>query len=161
MEPTQARARIHMSEVWPREVSVRVHPARPVRPAERAPQDRCLLHRLQRLLANQRKRTTRNLATMNAALQTYDRSRADHTGKERSPAESQASLQRALRTLRAIRLRYEIDRMQNSDASSRSVHVALGHADMCWITAAIGALEQAIDAGARAAATATIHRVGP
>jgi len=98
---------------------------------------------------------------MSAVLQTYDRGRSDHTGKDGNPAESQASLQQALRTLRAIRLRYEIDRMQNSDASSRSVHVALGHADMCWITAAIGALEQAIDAGARAAATATIHRVGP
>jgi len=84
---------------------------------------------------------------MNAALQRYDRSRSDDTGKERSPAESQASLQRALRTLRAIRLRYEIDRIRNSDAYTLSVHVAVGHADMCWITAAIEAVETAIAAG--------------
>ena len=89
---------------------------------------------------------------MNAALQTYDSSRSDHTGKERSPAESQASLQRALRTLRAIRLRYEIDRIRNSDACSVSVHVAVGHADMCWIAAAIEAVETAIAAGAIKAA---------
>jgi hypothetical protein len=61
----------------------------------------------------------------------------------RDPPVSQLSLQRALRTLRAIRLRYEIDR-RNSDARSRSVLVAFSCADMQWVTAAIETLEKAI-----------------
>lgn len=63
----------------------------------------------------------------------------------RGPPVSQLSLQQALRTLRAIRLRYEIDR-RNSDARLRSVLVALSCADMQWITAAIETLEKAIAA---------------
>ena len=55
-------------------------------------------------------------------------------------------LQQALRTLRAIRLRYEIDR-RNSDARLRSVLVALSCADMLWISAAIEALQEAIAPG--------------
>jgi hypothetical protein len=56
---------------------------------------------------------------------------------------SQVSLQQALRTLRAIRLRYEIDH-RNSGARLRSVLVALNCADMQWVTAAIETLEKAI-----------------
>jgi hypothetical protein len=53
-------------------------------------------------------------------------------------------LEQALRTLRAIRQRYETE----SDAGSGrrrsyTVHVALGYADMRWIAAAIEVLEQA------------------
>ena len=53
-------------------------------------------------------------------------------------------LQQAIRTLRAIRQRYEA----GSDAGSHylraySVQVALGYPDMLWITAAIEALEKA------------------
>jgi hypothetical protein len=52
-------------------------------------------------------------------------------------------LQQALRTLRAIRQRYETGSNTGSDCvRSSSVHVALGHADMLWINAAIEALEK-------------------
>jgi hypothetical protein len=64
---------------------------------------------------------------------------------------SRANLQQALRTLRAIRLRYEIDR-RKSDARIRSVLVALSCADMQWVTAAIETLEKTIAEGATAAA---------
>jgi hypothetical protein len=52
-------------------------------------------------------------------------------------------LEQALRTLRAIRQRYETE----SDASSGrkraySVQVALNYSDMLWITATIEALEK-------------------
>jgi hypothetical protein len=52
-------------------------------------------------------------------------------------------LEQALRTLRAIRQRYETE----SDASSGrkrsySVQVALNYSDMLWITATIEALEE-------------------
>ena len=57
---------------------------------------------------------------------------------------TQASLQQALRTLRAIRQRYEIDRSRNSSTRFLSIQVALGYADKCWITAAIEAVEKAI-----------------
>ena len=60
-----------------------------------------------------------------------------------NPSETQMAVQQALRTLRAIRLRYEIDR-SNSDTRLRSVLVALSCADMQWITAAVEALEKAI-----------------
>ena len=66
---------------------------------------------------------------------------------DRNPLVSQVSLRQALRTLRAIRLRYEIDH-RNSGARLRSVLVALNCADMQWVTAAIETLEKAIAAGA-------------
>jgi len=53
-------------------------------------------------------------------------------------------LEQALRTLRAIRQRFE---MESDAASGRrrsyTVQVALGYADMRWIAAAIEALEEA------------------
>ena len=63
-----------------------------------------------------------------------------------NPVQSHRVLRQALLTLRAIRLRYEIDR-RNSDTRVRSVLVALSCADMLWITATIEALEKAIAAG--------------
>lgn len=54
-------------------------------------------------------------------------------------------LQQAVRTLRAIRQRYEAGR--NADfgfVRTYSVQVALGYADMRWITAAIEVLEKEI-----------------
>jgi hypothetical protein len=60
--------------------------------------------------------------------------------------ESQVGLQQALRTLRGIRRRYEID-CRNSDVPFRSVCVALNCADMVWVAAAIEALDKAIAAG--------------
>ena len=65
----------------------------------------------------------------------------------RTPSRNQMSLRQALRTLRAIRLRYETDR-SNADARLRSVLVALSCADMLWISAAIEALQEAIAPGA-------------
>ncbi|HEY1874873.1 MAG TPA: hypothetical protein VGG67_10755 [Steroidobacteraceae bacterium] len=64
----------------------------------------------------------------------------------KNPSESLLALRQALLTLRAIRLRYEIDR-RSSDTRIRSVLVALSCADMLWITATIEALEKAIAAG--------------
>ena len=63
-------------------------------------------------------------------------------------------LDQAIRTLRAIRQRYEME----SDAGhgrkrSYAVQVALGYADMRWIGAAIEALEKAT----RETAAATRH----
>lgn len=59
-------------------------------------------------------------------------------------------LQQAVRTLRAIRQRYETGCNAGSDyVRSYSVQVALGHADMFWISAAIDALEKTrLQAGA-------------
>jgi len=55
-------------------------------------------------------------------------------------------LRQGLLTLRAIRLRYEIDR-KNAEAHFPGMLVALSCADMLWITATIEALDQAIAAG--------------
>ena len=62
------------------------------------------------------------------------------------------SLQRALSTLRAVRQRYETGRNAYPDARSYSVHVAVDHGDVAWITAAIEAVERAIAATAAEAA---------
>jgi hypothetical protein len=67
------------------------------------------------------------------------------------PPESQTNLQQALRTLRAIRRRYEIERTAHPDVLC-NLHVALGDSDMNWLDAAIQALEKPIAAGATAAA---------
>jgi hypothetical protein len=64
------------------------------------------------------------------------------------------SLQLALRTLRGIRQRFEIDRARNSDARVITMHVAVGSADICWINAAIEVLEESIAASATDAAGA-------
>src|SRR5262249_54408870 len=53
-------------------------------------------------------------------------------------------LKQALRTLRAIRQRYETGRDAGSGCMrSYTVQVGLGYADMLWIAAAIEALERA------------------
>ena len=57
-------------------------------------------------------------------------------------------LQQAVRTLRGIRQRYEAGRNAGSDyVRAYTLQVALGYADMIWLTAAIEALEKAIDGG--------------
>ena len=94
-------------------------------------------------------RTTHGLVTMRATIQTGIGDRSVHRHNDGSPSESQVSLQQALRTLRAIRQRYETGRSTSSDyARSYSVQIALGYADMLWITAAIEALEKAVAANA-------------
>jgi len=56
-------------------------------------------------------------------------------------------LNQALRTLRAIRQRYETGRDAGSGRMrSYTVQVGLGYADMLWIAAAIEALERATTA---------------
>jgi hypothetical protein len=52
-------------------------------------------------------------------------------------------VEHALRTLRAIRQRYEAESRAGSERMrSHTVNVALGYADMLWITAAIEVLEK-------------------
>jgi hypothetical protein len=78
----------------------------------------------------------RDLAAMTTKLQSANGAR---------PPENQVRLQQAVRTLRAIRQRYEMGRNVDSDyVRAYSLQVALGYADMFWITAAIEALEKAI-----------------
>lgn len=67
------------------------------------------------------------------------------TRKDSGLQESQVRLQQAVRTLRALRQRYEMGRNVDSDyVRGYSLQVSLGYADMFWITAAIEALEKAI-----------------
>ena len=94
---------------------------------------------------------------MNSALQEYNGTRPAHGSIERNPFESQVSLQLALRTLRGIRQRYEIDRARNSDARSLTMHVAVGYADMSWINAAIEILEESLAGSATDAAGAAVQ----
>jgi hypothetical protein len=54
------------------------------------------------------------------------------------------SLERALRTLRGVRQRYETGRNAHPDARSYSVHVVVDYGDVAWITTAIEAVEKAI-----------------
>jgi hypothetical protein len=100
---------------------------------------------------------------MNAALQAdgawpanaQPRESRDANGRnDRDPSESRVSLQRALRTLRAVRQRYETGRNAHPDARSYSVHVVVDHGDVAWIAAAIEAVEKVIAAGAAEAAGA-------
>jgi hypothetical protein len=79
---------------------------------------------------------------MNDALQGYDGGGSNQGRNERDPAESQMRLRQALRTLRGIRQRYKFDHAGRPDSYPPSVQVALGHTDMCWITAAIEAVEK-------------------
>jgi hypothetical protein len=60
------------------------------------------------------------------------------------PAASEASLQRASLTLRAIRQRYETGRHACRDARANSVQMVVDAGDMAWIGAAIEAVENAI-----------------
>jgi hypothetical protein len=100
---------------------------------------------------------------MNAVLQVdgdpSPESRYPQARNDRNPFDSGESLKRAVRTLRAIRERYEMGRNVDSTyARAYSVQVALGHTDMLWITAAIEAMEKAIADSAtvtRSRATAT------
>jgi hypothetical protein len=98
---------------------------------------------------------------MNDLLQTSDGSRSTDRRIERNALESQVSLQRAVRTLRAILQRYEMDRVANSHTRSHSIQVALGDTDMCWIAAAIKVLEQSIARGATEAAAGAAAQAHP
>ena len=71
-----------------------------------------------------------------------------HCNGSLSP-ESWATLEQAERTLRAIRQRYETGRNVNSEyVRTYGMQVALGYADMFWISAVIEALEKSITEGA-------------
>ena len=83
-------------------------------------------------------------------------SRDPRRRENRNPPVNQVSLQGALRTLRGIRLRYEIDR-RNSQARTRRVLVALSRADMQWVNAAIETLEKAIAADVTATAVSPVQ----
>jgi hypothetical protein len=86
---------------------------------------------------------------MNAVLRVdgdpFPESRDPQGRNDRNPFDSRESLKRAVRTLRAIRERYEWGHKVDSDyVRAYSVQVAFGYADMLWITAAIEAMEKAI-----------------
>ena len=68
-----------------------------------------------------------------------------------NPPQSQSSLQQALRTLRGIRRRYEVERTAHPDMLC-NLHVAFGDSDMNWLDAAIEALEKPSAAGGTEAA---------
>jgi hypothetical protein len=57
-----------------------------------------------------------------------------------------ATLQHALRALRGIRQRYEMERTAHPNGRSFTVHVTLVDSDMFWISATIEALEKPIAA---------------
>ena len=64
-------------------------------------------------------------------------------------------LQQAVRTLRAIRDRYESGRNVDSGyVRAYRLQIALGYADMFWVTAAIDALEKSIARSATEGAAA-------
>jgi hypothetical protein len=81
---------------------------------------------------------------LSARLQTDSGDRSAHTHNDRNPFASQVSLRQALRTLRAIRQRYATGREAHPVARFYTVQVALGYADMLWLTATIEALEKSI-----------------
>ena len=58
-EAAHDHIRFNMSEVWPPTAAEGLHAPCPVEAVKRGPQDRCLLHRLQCVLVDQRKRATR------------------------------------------------------------------------------------------------------
>jgi hypothetical protein len=72
---------------------------------------------------------------------TYDAPPAE-SGIGASP--SHLNLQHALRTLNAVRERYEIGRHDYPDARSYRVHVVVERGDLAWLAATIDALEKAI-----------------
>lgn len=94
---------------------------------------------------------------MNDALQTYAGAQSVHGYFAKNLSDSQASLQQALRTLSAIRERYAIAHARHPDSRSLTVQVALGQVDMCWITAAIEALERSIAGTATEAAASEVQ----
>jgi hypothetical protein len=88
--------------------------------------------------------------SMSVARKEDDLSREPHRRNNRP--ESQVTLQQALRTLRGIRQRYEMERTAHPDTRSYGMHVALSDSDMVWIVATIEALDKPSAAGATEAA---------
>ena len=85
---------------------------------------------------------------LSATLQTDSGDRSAHRPNDGNPSARQVSLRRALRTLRAIRQRYATGREVHPAARFYTVQVALGSADMLWLTATIEILEKSIAGGA-------------
>ena len=87
---------------------------------------------------------------MSAVLQVKTARPANGNRGESYTAEGcEDSLLRAVRTLRGIRERYETEHKADSPhVRAHSVLVALGYADLVWLTAAIDALEKSIAEGA-------------
>ncbi len=80
-----------------------------------------------------------NAALQLSALPTPD----DPSQKARQASGHDASLQRALDTLRAIRERYEAGCNAHPEARCYSVQVAVGRSDIAWISLAIELLQDA------------------
>jgi hypothetical protein len=100
---------------------------------------------VQSVLANQRKRTTRDPA-MNVVQQGAKAANAQPC-ESRDMNDCEESLQRAIYTLRAIRKRYEAGRTAHPDARGYSVQLAVDCGDMAWITTALEVLETRAAAG--------------
>ena len=96
-------------------------------------------------------------AARRITLQTYDGYRSAHRDDNANPTESQVSLQQALTTLRAIRRRYATGREAHPEARFFSAQLALGSADMFWLTAAIEALEKSVAVTASEADEAAVQ----
>jgi hypothetical protein len=71
-------------------------------------------------------------------------SREPNGMNDRSPPQSHLNLQHALRTLNAVRERYEVGRNDFPDARFYRVHVVVERGDLAWLAATIDALERAI-----------------
>ena len=71
-------------------------------------------------------------------------SREPNGMNDRSPSESHVNLQHALRTLNAVRERYEVGLHDYPDARFYRVHVVVERGDLDWLAATIDALEKAI-----------------
>jgi hypothetical protein len=70
--------------------------------------------------------------------------REPNTMKDGSPSQCHVNLRHALRTLNAVRERYEVGRHDHPDARFYRVHVVVERSDLAWLAATIDALEKAI-----------------
>jgi hypothetical protein len=65
---------------------------------------------------------------------------------QESLRDRQVTLERALRALRGIRARYDLEGEVSLHAGIHRLHLVLDRADVAWITATIDALERATGA---------------
>lgn len=81
---------------------------------------------------------------MKDAPEGYEGGGSDQRRSETELPTSQMRLRQALHTLRGVQQRCKLEQAGRPDWYSLSVNVALGRADMFWISAAIDAVERAI-----------------
>lgn len=96
--------------------------------------------------------TWERMSTQASPLRDVSESGAANGCDNMNPAENQMSLQRACKTLRGIRERYQTERSAHPGARFYSMHVVVDAGDMAWITATIESVEKVL-AGDRGGAT--------